>query len=90
MQMHCLSKCKWPESKVDGLLPSTFRVRQLLLCLVLDVIYGSLSNAILEVGINAAVADVLSVGLAMVNKGVVCKPAIVSMVLLDFNAMMRC
>ena len=65
-------------------------MKQLLPCMVLEVPCGPLSNAILKMGIDIAVADVLIVGFTMVNECVVSKLAIVCMVLLDIDAMMGC
>ena len=63
-------------------------MKQLLPCLVLEVPYGLLGNAILEMGVETAVA--LSVGFTMVNERIVQEPAVVCMVLLDFDAMTSC
>ena len=84
--MHCILQCEWPQCKVDGLWPSTFCMKQLLPCLVMEVPYGPLGDAILEMGVDATVADVLPVNFTMVNENVVCKSAIVCMILLDFYA----
>ena len=57
---------------------------------LLEVPYGPLHNAILEMGVDATVADVLPVGFTMVNERIVRKPAIVCMILLDLDAMPFC
>ena len=76
-------KCR--QYEVDGLWPLNFCMKQLLLCLVLEVPYGPLGNAILGMGVHAAVAGEFMVGFTMENEHVVGKPAIVCMILLNLD-----
>ena len=64
-------------------------MKQLLPCLVLEVPYGPFGDAILEMGTDTTVADVLPVGFTMVNESIVHEPAIVCMILLDLDAMLH-
>ena len=80
--VHHILQCKWPQCKVDGLWPSTICMKQLLSCQVLEVSCGPLSNAILKMGFDATLADVL-----IVNFTIVSKPAVVCMVLFDSDTM---
>ena len=68
---------------MDGLWPSTSHMKQLLPCLVLEVPYGFVGSAILEMGLDATVADVLPTGFTIVNESIVREPAIVCMIMLD-------
>ena len=58
-------------------------MKQLLPCLLLEVPYGPLSDAILEMGIDAAIADVLPMGFTVVNE------RIIYIILLDLDVMPR-
>ena len=59
-------------------------------CLLCDVSYCLLCYAVLEVGVDAAVADGLIICVAVQFEGVVGKLTIVAMVVLDFDAMIIC
>ena len=62
-------------------------MEELLSCHVLQVSDGSLSDAVLEVGINSAKSESLSLPLARCFECVVGKPSIVGMVVEDGDAM---
>jgi hypothetical protein len=55
-----------------------------------DVSDGSFSNAILEVGVDAAVRNCLLVLFAMILEGVVCESAVVCVIVLDGHAVICC
>ena len=62
-------------------------MEELLSCHILQVSDGSLSDAVLEVGINSAKSESLSLPLARCFECVVGKPSVVGMVVEDGDAM---
>ncbi len=62
------------------------RMKQNFLSLLSDVPDGSLGPSILKMGVYATVSDQLLVGSAMLDEGVVCEAAVVSLILLNFDS----
>lgn len=65
-------------------------MQKLLSCTFLQVSDGLLCDAILEMGIDTAVADRLLALLAMACEGIVVKAAIIAVVVLDRNTVLQC
>ena len=55
-------------------------------CLLLQMPDFLLSDAVLEVCIDSAVRDALSLELAIIDKAIICKSAIVGMIMFDWHA----
>ena len=43
------------------------------------------SNAILKMGVHATIGDVLLLGMTMIHKDIICKPPIISMIVLHYH-----
>jgi hypothetical protein len=76
-----------PQGKVDRLWPAGVLMEQLLVRALQEVLDGSLSNAILEVGIYPTKVELLPCIVACLLEGVVMKVPIVAVAVHDFDSM---
>ena len=82
----CRSQCVRPQVGGDGFWPSRFGMQKNRGCLVLKVPDPFLSDPVLPVGVDSAVADALATGRDVIDELVVGKATIVCMVMLDRHA----
>ncbi len=88
LEVDSTPECIRPEGQVDGGRPALVRMEELLPRTLLEISDGFLCNAILEVGIDPTEGELLSFGAAAVLEGIVCKTAIVAVVVEDADAML--
>ncbi len=90
MKLGCISQCIWPQCKVDSLQPLGARVEQSLAHVSQEVLDGSLSNAILEVGIYPTKGELLPCFMACLLEGVVVELSVVAIVVWVFDSVFCC
>jgi hypothetical protein len=83
-----VAQCKGPQREVHCSGPSSPGVQKLLACALREVTDGALGNAILEVGVYAAEGKLLACVVACLLEGIVREAPIVTVVVLDPNAML--
>ena len=83
-------ECIWPEGHADCLQPVLHCMKELLQGILGEVANCSLCNSILEVGIDPTEGELLAALLACGDKCIVCKLAIITMVVLDLHSMLGC
>ena len=84
---HCgILKCIWPEGHADRLRPMLHCMKELLPGILGEVANCSLRNSILEVSTDPAEGELLVALLACDDKCIVCKLAIITMVVLDLHS----
>ena len=86
--MQGTSHCIWPQRKVDALRPSSFCMQELLPRCLGEVANGSLSDAVLEVSVDAAKGECLLLLFGVLLEGVVGKSAVVTMIMFDSDALL--
>jgi hypothetical protein len=80
VKVGCIAQGIWPQSEVDCLWPAGARMEQLLPCAFQEVLDGSLSNAVLEVGIYLTKGELLPSLMACLLEGVVMRASVVTMI----------
>ncbi len=88
MEINCVPEGVWPKGQVHGSWPLLLHTKELLPHALGEVADGLFCNAVLEVGINPAKGELLSLGAATVLESVVCKLSIVAVVVEDADAML--
>ena len=88
--MQGTSHCIWPQRKMDALRPSSFCMQELLPHCLGEVADGSLSDAVLEVSVDAAKGKCLLVLFCVLLEGVVSESAVVTMIVFDSDASLAC
>ena len=88
MQMSGVSQSIRPKGKMDGSWPSLSGVEQLFSSALGEVADGLLGNPILEMGVDATEGESLLGLFTCRLEIVVCKAAVVAMIMLDANAIL--
>jgi hypothetical protein len=83
-----MTKGIWPEGRVHRLQPVLASIEELIPCPLQEVTDSLLSDAILERGIDPVEGKLLLLCLTCCAKFVVCKAAIVAVVVLDLHAVL--
>ena len=86
--MQGTSHCIWPQREVDALRPSSFCMQELLPGCFSEVANCSLSDAVLEVSVDATEGECLLLLFGVLLEGVAGKSAIVAVIMPDSDALL--
>ncbi len=86
MEERGIAQCVGPQCKVHRCGPASSGVQQLLACAFGEVMDGALGDAILKVSVHATEGELLTRVVTCLFEGIVGKPTIVTVVVVDSDA----